>query len=139
LVLSVTVTIYFPGAEALTELCPAGKPVHVIVALGLVVVAVKFTASFAHVSVSTGAMDIIIGIIPLIILIESCFVHPLVLLVAVTMYLPGADTVIGFRLTGNPAHVKVVLGVADEAVRVTKGFELEITVSSAEMKSVGFV
>ena len=52
---------------------------------------------------------------------ESLLVRPLELLVAVTIYLPGADTLMVLCPLGNPVHVNVVLAVVVEAFKLIEG------------------
>jgi hypothetical protein len=66
--------------------------------------------------------------------VESILVHPFIGFVAVTKYLPEELVLTGFTPAVKPPHVKIALGVADEAVRLTEvvaqvivPFELALT------------
>lgn len=83
-VVLVAVTIYLPGLDTVMMFWPIAKPVHVMVVLAVVEVALKVTEGLAHVIVPTGSMVRLGGVLARDTVTESFFIQPLVAFWAVT-------------------------------------------------------
>jgi hypothetical protein len=79
-----------------TGFWPAGKPLQVNEVFSVVDNAIKFTEVLSQVKLFTDPIERFGVVASRTTVIESFLVLPVLLLVAVTMYLPGADTTTGF-------------------------------------------
>jgi hypothetical protein len=99
--------------------------------------AVNVTVGFRIVITPTGPMVILGLVISWVTVMESFFVQPLTLFLAVTIYLPGVATDTGSKPPVNPVQVKVVLAVVVDASKLTDVVE-HVKVPVGAIERFGF-
>jgi hypothetical protein len=101
--------------------------------------AVKLTEAMVQLKFPTGAIARFGGVSSCMIVTESFFIQPVVLLVTVTKYFPGVVTVTGFCPIAKPVQVKEVFAVIEEALRLTEVLIRVSTPTGAIVKSGGAI